>query len=241
MATTHPARCPFDGKPCVQVLFGVLENSPLHKLLSQGPGMLSPVELLSIVLSQDGEDGSATVHLARELLQRAYNIRGLSNLSPAQLKELGLSDAEVVRFKAAFELGRRADRAGPGERHACNKPEDVVDLFRFLADEKREHFCCVLLDTKNQVMNWLTVHIGTVSSSVVGVREFYRPAIQQGATSVIAVHNHPSGNPEPSEEDIAVTRVLAEAGRILEVPLLDHVIIGSERDYVSLHRLGYIG
>jgi DNA repair protein RadC len=219
-----------------------LENSPRHKLLSQGPGALSPVELLSIVLSKDGEDGSATLHLARELLQRAYNIRGLSNLSPAQLNELGgFSDAEVFRFKAAFELGRRAELAGLGERHACNKPEDVVELFRFLADEKREHFCCVLLDTKNQVMNWLTVHIGTVSSSVVGVREFFRPAIQQGATSVIAVHNHPSGNPEPSQEDIEVTRALAEAGNILEVPLLDHIIIGSPQNFVSLHRLGYIG
>ncbi len=203
--------------------------------------MLSPVELLSVVLSKDGEDGSATLHLARELLQSAYSIRGLSNLSPAQLRELGLSETDVCRFKAAFELGRRADRAGLGDRQACNKPEDVVQLFGFLADEKREHFCCVLLDTKNQVMNWLTVHIGTVSSSVVGVREFFRPALQQGATSVIAVHNHPSGNPEPSPEDIEVTRALAEAGKILEVPLLDHVIIGTTEDFVSLHRLGHIG
>lgn len=203
--------------------------------------MLSPVELLAVVLSKDGEDGTATLHLARELLQSAYSIRGLSNLSPATLRELGLSETDVYRFKAAFELGRRADRAGLGDRHACNKPEDVVQLFGFLADEKREHFCCVLLDTKNQVMNWLTVHIGTVSSSVVGVREFFRPALQQGATSVIAVHNHPSGNPAPSQEDIEVTRALAEAGKILEVPLLDHVIIGTTEDFVSLHRLGYIG
>lgn len=203
--------------------------------------MLSPVELLAVVLSKDGEDGTATLHLARELLQSAYSIRGLSNLSPTTLRELGLSETDVYRFKAAFELGRRADRAGLGDRHACNKPEDVVQLFRFLADEKREHFCCVLLDTKNQVMNWLTVHIGTVSSSVVGVREFFRPALQQGATSVIAVHNHPSGNPAPSQEDIEVTRALAEAGKILEVPLLDHVIIGTTEDFVSLHRLGYIG
>ncbi|MEW5883286.1 MAG: DNA repair protein RadC [Armatimonadota bacterium] len=218
-----------------------LENSPRHKLASQGPGMLSPVELLAVVLSKDGEDGTATLHLARELLQSAYSIRGLSNLSPTTLRELGLSETDVYRFKAAFELGRRADRAGLGDRHACNKPEDVVQLFGFLADEKREHFCCVLLDTKNQVMNWLTVHIGTVSSSVVGVREFFRPALQQGATSVIAVHNHPSGNPAPSQEDIEVTRALAEAGKILEVPLLDHVIIGTTEDFVSLHRLGYIG
>lgn len=203
--------------------------------------MLSPVELLAVVLAKGNEDGTATLHLARELLQSAYSIRGLSNLSPAKLRELGLSESDAYRFKAALELGRRAERGGLGERHACNKPEDVVELFKFLGDEKREHFCCVLLDTKNQVMNWLTVHIGTVSSSVVGVREFFRPAIQHGATSVIAVHNHPSGNPEPSPEDIEVTRVLAEAGRILEVPLLDHVIIGSERNYVSLHRLGYIG
>lgn len=203
--------------------------------------MLSPVELLAVVLSKDGEDGTATLHLARELLQSAYSIRGLSNLSPTTLRELGLSETDVYRFKAAFELGRRADRAGLGDRHACNKPEDVVQLFGFLADEKREHFCCVLLDTKNQVMNWLTVHIGTVSSSVVGVREFFRPALQQGATSVIAVHNHPSGNPAPSQEDIEVTRALAEAGKILEVPLLDHVIIGTTEDFVSLHRLGYIG
>lgn len=203
--------------------------------------MLSPIELLSVVLSKDGEDGTETLHLARELLQSAYSIRGLSDLPPARLRELGLSEADVHRFKAAFELGRRADRAGLGDRPACNKPEDVVQLFGFLADEKREHFCCVLLDTKNQVMNWLTIHIGTVSSSLVGVREFFRPAVQQGATSVIAVHNHPSGNPTPSQEDISVTRALSEAGRILQVPLLDHIIIGTAEDYVSLHRLGYIG
>ncbi|MER3413539.1 MAG: hypothetical protein C4341_04745 [Armatimonadota bacterium] len=239
---SHLARYLFDAlDPPSGTFGGALENSPRRKLLSQGPGMLSPVELLSVVLSKNGEDGTATLHLARELLQRAYSIRGLSNLSLVQLQELGLSEEEVVRFKAAFELGRRADRAGLGDRPAFNKPEDVVQLFGFLADEKREHFCCVLLDTKNQVMNWLTIHVGTVSSSVVGVREFFRPAVQQGATSVIAVHNHPSGNPTPSQEDIDVTRVLAEAGRILEIPLLDHIIIGTAEDFVSLHRLGHIG
>ena len=128
-----------------------------------------------------------------------------------------------------------------GDRALTGRPEAIVAMFAHLEDERKEHFIAVLLDTKNQVITHQTIHIGTVSASIVGVREFFRPAVQHGATSVIAVHNHPSGNPEPSPEDIAVTRTLEEAGRILEIPLLDHIIIGTEDNWVSLRRQGYIG
>ena len=174
-------------------------------------------------------------------MQKAGGLRALA-LAPPELlaSETGAQDLEAARFFALLELGRRTAEAGRGEPQYINGPGDVAEMFAYLRDERKEHICAVLLDTKNKVLKTTTIHIGTVSASVVGAREFFREAVREGASSVIAVHNHPSGDPSPSPEDYEVTKVLAEAGKLLDIPLLDHVIIG-EAEHRSMHRLGIIG
>lgn len=216
-------------------------HSPRQRLLAGEAHSLSPTELLAIILSPDDEPEETAMPSAQAALRNAGSLREFGQSFSAVLREHNLPYDESLRVLAAYELGKRAGQIKRGERQLTGRPEEVVAMFSHLEDERKEHFIAVLLDTKNQVITPVTIHIGTVSSSVVGVREFFRPAVQHGATSVIAVHNHPSGNPQPSPEDISVTRTLAEAGRILDIPLLDHIIIGTEERWVSLRRQGYIG
>ncbi|MCH8275103.1 MAG: DNA repair protein RadC [Armatimonadetes bacterium] len=218
-----------------------MAESPLQKLRDLGVQSLSSVELLSLAFANGEQDADAALTVARRLLRAAGGIRSLLSAPPELLaSEAGLDAEQAARFHALMELGRRSADAGRGERTQISGPEDVMRLFSHLRDERKEHFCAVLLDAKNRVLKSTTVHIGTVSASVVGVREFFREAVREGAASIIAVHNHPSGDPTPSKEDLTVTKALAEAGRVLEIPLLDHVIIG-ENDFRSLQRMGEIG
>jgi len=190
-------------------------------------------------ISRCEDDLESAISIARKLLHRVGGIRGVPQIPPDFLAESGVKGFQAAQFYSLIELGRRVADAGIGEREAIEKPEDVAKLFADLRDERREHFCVLLLDAKNRVLRRHTVHIGTITSSMVGVREFFREAVREGAVSVIAVHNHPSGDPKPSPEDIEITRVLVEAGKLLEIPLLDHIIVG-EPGFSSLHRLGYI-
>ncbi len=164
--------------------------------------------------------------------------RGLVELSTTPWGELcelgGLGRARALRVAAAFALGRRVERAALPARCSLRAPSQV---HRLLAPEfrgvQRESFVALLLDGKHRLRRRETVSVGTLTSSLVHPREFYRPAVRDAAAAVIAVHNHPSGDPEPSPEDLEVTRRLVEVGRLLGVPLLDHVILGEDR-YVSL-------
>ncbi|MCL6623004.1 MAG: DNA repair protein RadC [Fimbriimonadales bacterium] len=210
------------------------------KLRNLGPDVLSTPELLAIFLAETEEEVPQALPIATQLLRDGGHLRFISTLPPDILKErTGLEGHRANQFYALLELGRRIENAGKGKPDPVNNPEDVVRMFRHLRDARKEHFCAILLDAKNQVIKTCTIHIGTVSSAVVGVREFFREAVREGASGVIAVHNHPSGDPTPSREDIAVTRTLKEAGSLLEIPLLDHIIIGENR-FVSLLRLGHL-
>lgn len=206
-----------------------------------GASAMSPVELLAIGIAPSPQDVDAALPMARELLQQAGGIRNLSHAAPTVFQEVGnMNGFASQRLNAMLELGRRTVEAGRGSITTIEKPEDVQQYFAHLVHETKEHFCALLLDAKNRVIKNHTVHIGTVSSSVVGVKEFFKEPVREGCASVIAVHNHPSGDPTPSPDDFHVTRVLAEAGKLLEIPLLDHVIIG-ENSYTSMQRLGAIG
>jgi DNA repair protein RadC len=229
------------GKPAAGVERCWVAETPYEKIRSQGPSTLFAHELLAIALARAAEDIEFTLSDARDLLHQVGGLRGIGSIDSERLRALGMTDAfEQARFAALLELGRRIDSAGRGERLDVCQPGDVAKLFPGLRDERKEHFCAVLLDTKNQILKTCTIHVGTVSASIVGVREFFREAVREGATSVIAVHNHPSGDPTPSKEDFEVTRILVDAGRLLDIPLLDHVIIG-ENDFRSMQQLGAIG
>ncbi len=172
---------------------------------------------------------------ARDFLARVQRLQGLENLAPDTANEVwGLEGFEILRAQALLELGRRVGAAGRGNPETIEGPGDVMELLDYLRGEKREHFVAVLLDAKNNVLRVAEVHIGTLTMSVVGAREVFREAVREGASSVIVAHNHPSGDPTPSPEDIEVTKELVKAGVLLDIPVLDHVVIGDRR-YISLH------
>jgi DNA repair protein RadC len=197
-------------------------------------------DLVAIGLSRRAEDADAGGPMARKILDRYQRLQALAEASPADLAELtGLESFEVLRAEALIELGRRSAFSSRGEVTTVETKEDVEILLDYLRFEKKEHVVAILLDSKNSVMRTATVHVGTLTTSLVGPREVFREAVREGASSVVVAHNHPSGNPEPSAEDLEVTRRLVEIGMLLDIPVLDHVILG-ERKSVSLYARGFV-
>ena len=206
-------------------------------------GVLSATttDLVAIGFSRREGDADSAEHMARDLLRYIQRIQALGDLDGKTIVEkTGLEGFEALRCQALIELGRRSAGAGKGANQEINSATDVVALLAHLRTEKKEHFCSVLLDAKHQVLRTCTVHIGTLTMSVVGPREVFRDAIREGASSIIVAHNHPSGDPTPSPEDARVTEELVAAGKLLEIEVLDHLVIG-ERKWVSLRerKLGF--
>lgn len=165
----------------------------------------------------------------------------LMNASLEELTKIkGVGEAKAIQLLAAIELGKRIANMKNEERYVIRSPEDganyVMEEMRFLT---QEHFVCLFLNTKNEVIHKQTIFIGSLNASIVHPRELFKEAFRRSAASMICLHNHPSGNPEPSREDIEVTKRLVECGRILGVDVLDHIIIGDKR-YVSLKEKGYL-
>jgi DNA repair protein RadC len=172
---------------------------------------------------------------AQKLLSKFGSLHGIAESSVEELSQVnGIGPAKAAQLKAAFDLGRRieaAPRAGSG---AVTSPEDVVKAVAGdLKGKKKEHFLALLLDTRNRLIRTATVSMGSLDSSIVHPREVFKEAIKASAASMIFVHNHPSGDPEPSHDDIELTRRLVEAGKLLGILVLDHVIVG-DGSFVSL-------
>ena len=214
------------------------EERPRERLIAYGADALSVSELLAILLRTGTEQRSA-VALADYILAQLGGIRGVSKATIEELAQIhGIGPAKAAQIKAAIEFGRRLVASDPQERPKIRSPRDVYDMLGpGLRDEGREHFIAILLDTKNGVLRHRTVSVGDLSSAVVHPREVFLEAIRHSAASLIVSHNHPSGDPTPSSEDIAVTRRLQEAGELLGIALLDHIIIGDGR-FISLKEQG---
>lgn len=211
-----------------------------ERVRAYGVKTASPIDLFAIGFSRRSEDADISEGMAREILKRLGSIGRVADTSFEDLKDdTGLEEFEALRCLALIELGRRAGRAEKGTRTEIEVPEDVYNALEYLRYEKKEHFVSLMLDTKNVVISTQTIHIGTVNMSVVGPREVFRTAIREGASSVIVAHNHPSGDPSPSPEDHEVTKRLVEVGKLLDIPVLDHVIIG-DPGVVSFSRRGWI-
>ncbi len=219
----------------------VSSDQPIvDRVLAAGVRAASIVDLLAIGFSRREEDVHAAEGASRRMLQRFQGLRALSAAAASDLSaSTGLERFEILRAQALMEVGRRSHLAGKGEVNSIDSPDDALLLLDWMRDEKREHFVAVLLDAKNQIMRTATVHIGTLTMSVVGAREVFREAIRDGASSIIVAHNHPSGDPTPSPEDIHITGQLVQIGNLLDIPVLDHVIIG-ERRAISLRQMGYV-
>lgn len=217
------------------------EERPRERLIHCGPQALSTAELLAIVLRTGTQERSA-IGLAEFLLAKCQGLRGVAKASIAELSQIkGIGLVKAVQVAACVELGRRLAARTAEQHPLIHSPEDVARLLMpELRDETRELFKSILLDAKNRVLRILTVSVGILDSSLVHPREVFKEAIAASAASVIVAHNHPSGDPTPSQEDRAITERLVEAGRILGVELLDHVVIGDGR-WVSMKQAGWMG
>ncbi|MDR3589325.1 MAG: DNA repair protein RadC [Negativicutes bacterium] len=216
------------------------DERPREKLLAHGPALMSNAELIAILL-RTGTSKDSALRLAERLLVKHGGVGGLGGLSPQEISKIkGIGAAKAVTVAAAMELGKRLGLLGAAERPVIRSPQDVADLLMpRLRHENKEKFVVVLLSTKNHVLASPTVSVGSLNASVVHPRELFREAINYNAAAVVLVHNHPSGDPTPSQEDLALTAKMDEAGRLLDISVLDHVIIGDGK-YVSLKEKGIL-
>ena len=198
---------------------------PREKMNSLGSAALSEAELLAILI-RTGNRGTTAVDLARKLLANGTTLRDIAQMDVPRLKELGIGEARAAAIVAAFELGRRTNQLGDSTRPQLQTPEDVANIFGpKLRDLKHEEFWVLLLNSSNRLMDSKMITKGTLNSSLVHPRESFHDAVKSKAASVIFVHNHPSGNSEPSQEDISMTKQLVESGKVLGIPVHDHVIV----------------
>lgn len=213
-------------------------DRPRERLAALGPQALTNAELLAILL-RVGVQGENAVEVGQRLLKK---FNGLNGLHRAPFKELmdqhGLGEAKAAQIKAAIELGRRLTLETPQERPAINSPADAAALIQYeMSALEQEHLRVILLDRRNRVLEVIEVYKGSVNSSQVRVGELFKDAIRANASAIIVAHNHPSGDPTPSPDDVAVTRAIMQAGKLLDIGVLDHLVIGSGK-WVSLKERG---
>ncbi|TCL70951.1 DNA replication and repair protein RadC [Hydrogenispora ethanolica] len=217
-----------------------LEERPRERLIHNGPEHLAAAELIAIIL-RTGSANRTAINVAEELIATYKDLRGLAKASVAEIAHChGIGPAKAVQLKAAFELGRRVLTSNPVQQPAIRNPQDIFDLLKAsFQDLDREHFKVVHLNTKNQVLKIETTAIGILSSSPVHPREVFKEAVKMSSAGVVLAHNHPSGDPTPSKDDLLLTSRLREAGEILGISVIDHVIFGDNR-YISLKERGHL-
>ncbi|MBU8770203.1 MULTISPECIES: DNA repair protein RadC [Cytobacillus] len=216
------------------------DERPRERFVLNGPQSLSNHELIAILLRTGTKDESV-LQLANRLLTHFEGLRLLKDASLDEITAIkGIGSAKAIQLLAAVEIGRRISTLTYDDRYTIRSPEDganyVMHDMRFLS---QEHFVCLYLNTKNQVLHKQTIFIGSLNASIVHPREVFKEAFRRSAASIICIHNHPSGDPTPSREDIEVTKRLAESGKIIGIEVLDHLIIG-ENKFVSLKEKGYL-
>jgi len=211
---------------------------PRERLARLGPKVLSNAELMAILL-RVGVPGENAVQVGQRLLQ---DMGGLVGLHRATYEEVcgqhGVGPAKAAQIKAAIELGRRLATQTPTEQTTIHSPDDAANLVKYeMSALEQEELRVMLLDTRNHVSGVVNVYRGSLNSSQVRVGELFKHAVRRSAAAIIVIHNHPSGDPSPSPDDIAVTRAIVQAGKLLDIEVLDHLVIGNGR-YVSLKERG---
>lgn len=214
------------------------EDRPRERMLHFGAHALSNSELIAILL-RTGTIAESAVGLAQRVLKEAGGIRKLVEMSTEQLILIkGIGYAKALQIQAGIELGRRLAQSELDPATIIRSPEDaaqyVMEDLRYL---QKEHFVCLFLNTKNHVVAQETLSMGSLNASIVHPREVFRAAIQRSSASIICIHNHPSGDPAPSPEDIEMTNRLVEAGNVIGIEVLDHLIIGDQK-FISLKEQG---
>jgi DNA repair protein RadC len=216
-----------------------ISERPRERLQRLGVGALSAQEILAVILGR-GVSGESVMVTAQRLLSRFENLKGIAEASVEELSQVrGIGIAKAAQIKAAFELASRLDGyAQTGDKTVVKTPEDVMGLVGGrLRGKKKEYFLALLVDTRNQLIKVAEISVGSLDSSIVHPREVFKEAISASAAAVIFVHNHPSGDAQASPDDIKLTKRLAEAGELVGIDVLDHIIIG-DRKFLSLKREG---
>lgn len=214
------------------------DDRPRERLAKLGPQALSSAELIAILL-RVGVTGENAVQVGQRLLTHFGGIAGLHRASFDEVvAQHGIGPAKVAQLKAAIELGRRLTLESPDERPCINSPADAAALIQYeMSAFEQEHLRVLHLNTRNRVLGMEDVYRGSLNSSQVRVGEVFKSAIRRNASAVIVAHNHPSGDPTPSPDDVAITRAFVQAGKLLDIDVLDHLVIGQGR-YVSMKERG---
>lgn len=213
---------------------------PRERLVALGSSALSNAELLALILVS-GTRSENALEMCSRILAAYGGWRGLARLSQVELTQInGIGTAKACQIQALLEISRRIAASVPETRPTVRCPEDVANLvMEEMRDLDREHFRLVPLNTKNQVLGIVPVSVGSLNAAPVHPREVFKEAIRRSSAAIILLHNHPSGDPTPSREDIEITKRLAEAGKLLGIEVFDHLVIGDKR-YVSLKEKGVL-
>ncbi len=230
---------PIDVIPDMMIRDVHLADRPRERLLRQGAKSLSNQELLAILLRTGTKEESVLV-LANRVLNTFERLHQLKHATIEEMVAIkGIGEVKAIQLLAAIELGRRLSQKQNDDKYTVRSPQDAAAyLMPDMISLSQEHFVVLFLDVKNQIIHKKTIFIGGLNASIVHPREIFREAVKRSAASIICAHNHPSGVPTPSPEDIEVTKRIQEAGFIIGIELLDHIIIG-DHQFTSLKEKGY--
>jgi DNA repair protein RadC len=215
------------------------DERPRERLIKCGASALSDSELLAIIL-RTGTTQENVINLCQRVLSQ-YNLKQLSQTNLTQLMEIhGIKESKAAQIAACFEIARRLESFNEEAKPVIHSPEDVYRrIYPGLREQKKEIFIELCLDTKNQIIKESTISIGSLNANIVHPREVFKTALAESAAHIIVAHNHPSGDPAPSREDIEITKKLVETGKIMGIEVLDHIIIGDGRHF-SMKEAGHI-
>jgi DNA repair protein RadC len=225
-------------KPVYRISDLPVDDRPRERLAHLGPQALATPELVAILL-RVGVTGESSIQVGQRLIKDFGGISGIHKAHFDELcKQRGIGKAKAAQLKAALELGYRLSKEELKERATINSPAEAANLVEYeMSALEQEHLRVILLDTRNRVVEVVEIYKGSVNSSQIQVGEIFKAAIRRNAPALIVVHNHPSGDPTPSPDDVVVTRAIVQAGKLLDVDVLDHMIIGQGR-WVSLKERG---
>ncbi len=219
------------------------QMQPYEKCISYGPGFLTDAELIACIL-RSGSKEYTSVALAEHLLNLRKDKKGLEGLCSLSFKELtqvpGIGRVKALQIQCIFELAKRMTKSEAKKSLCFSDPQTIADYYmEDLRHKEQEHLLLLLLDVKSKLLGEKILFTGSINASIISPREIYLEALKFHAAGIILLHNHPSGDPTPSEADRRATRKIQEAGRLLDIPLLDHIVIG-DKQYVSFHEKGYL-